>query len=55
MKMARENTNFKGLLEAAIAIAQERQQLLQSLRLALETPDNPEILKIAKKLCGLKQ
>lgn len=48
-----EAANCKGLVEAAIAIARDRQETMKHLRTALEASDDAEALKIARKLCGL--
>jgi hypothetical protein len=53
MEKTLEAANCKGLVEAAIAIARDRQETIQRLRAALEACDDVEALKIARKLCGL--
>jgi hypothetical protein len=42
-----------GLLDVAIAIANERRDTLQNMRHALMAGDDQTALKCARKLCGL--
>jgi uncharacterized protein YpiB (UPF0302 family) len=44
----------RGLVDAALVIARERQELLKDLRAALELNDTEGVLKLARKLCGLE-
>ncbi|MFY9731966.1 MAG: hypothetical protein WB723_04210 [Candidatus Acidiferrales bacterium] len=46
---------LKGLVDAAIEIADARRQTLQRMRTALERGDDTEALKFARELCGLNQ
>jgi hypothetical protein len=49
-----DNPALKGLVDAAIEIAQARRKILQHMRAALEAGDNAEALKFARELCGLE-
>ena len=55
MEKTLEVASYKGLVQAAMAIARERQETIKRLRVALESSDNAEALKIARTLCGLLQ
>jgi uncharacterized protein YpiB (UPF0302 family) len=44
----------RGLVDAALVIARNRQELLKDLRAALEINDTEGALKLARKLCGLE-
>ncbi|HEY2123512.1 MAG TPA: hypothetical protein VGH07_07945 [Chthoniobacterales bacterium] len=46
---------LKGLVDAAIEIADARRQILQRMRTALERGDITEALKFARELCGLEE
>jgi hypothetical protein len=48
-----EESALKGLVDAAIEIAEARRKILQRMRTALEAGDNAEALKFARELCGL--
>jgi len=45
---------LKGLVDAAIEIAEARRKILRGMRTALEVGDNAEALKFARELCGLE-
>ena len=49
-----DNPTLKGLVDAAIGIADARRKILQHMRTALEAGDNAEALKFARELCGLE-
>jgi hypothetical protein len=44
----------RGLVDAALEITRNRQELLKDLRAALEINDTEGALKLARKLCGLE-
>jgi hypothetical protein len=48
------NQAVTGLIEAALAIAEERRALLSKLRLALESGNETQIFGLARQLCGLE-
>ena len=41
-----------GILDAALAIARERRDILLRLKAALEASDNAAVLRLAAELCG---
>jgi hypothetical protein len=45
--------NLGGLFEAAVEIAQQREQILAQLRVALESHDDTQALELARDLVGL--
>jgi len=45
--------SIPGIYEAALKIAQKRQEILSHMRAALETGDNVQALELARNLCGL--
>jgi hypothetical protein len=45
---------LSGLIDAALEIAEKREQTLERLEAALRQGDTPEVYKFAKELCGLK-
>ena len=49
-----DDPTLKGLVDAAIEIADARREILQRMRTALEAGDNAEALKFARELCGLE-
>ena len=54
MKSLTNDRSFKGLLDAAIEIAQKRRETLRRLRQALESSQDAEALNVARELCGLE-
>lgn len=47
------NTSKTALMEAALAIAEERREILVKLRAALESGDDTRALELARELCGV--
>jgi hypothetical protein len=48
-----EGRTLRGVLEAALEIAQRRRDTLAQLRAALEAGDQERAITLAKELCGL--
>ena len=46
--------NVSGLVRAALAIAEERAQLLEQMKQAFEAHDDTRALEFAKRLCGVE-
>jgi hypothetical protein len=53
-KSLTDDCSFKGLVDAAIEIAQRRRETLRRLRQALETSEDAEALNVARELCGME-
>jgi hypothetical protein len=47
------NDELTAIVEAAFAIAEKEEQLMNQLRQALVQGDDPEALRIARSLCGV--
>ena len=54
MDSSKEQLDIKHVVQAALAIASRRREILLRLRKALEANDVAEAIKLAKELCGLK-
>lgn len=53
-KSLTDDRGFKGLVDAAMEIAQRRRETLRRLRRALETSEDAEALNVARELCGIE-
>ena len=49
-----EIRNLNGLIDAAIEIGRERRDVLQRMKVALESGNDAEALRFARQLCGLE-
>jgi hypothetical protein len=49
-----DHPELKGLIDAAIEIADARREILHHMRDAILAGDNAEALKLARELCGLE-
>ena len=48
-----DGPDLKGLVDAAMQIAEERRDILRRMRDALKAGDHSEALKLAEALCGV--
>jgi hypothetical protein len=55
MDRTKENSEVKAIIEAALAVASKRRDILMRLREALLNNNFPEALNLAKELCGLDE
>ena len=53
-KQEKPAANGEGVLDAALAIAERRREILARLRKAVEANNKAEVFRLAKELVGLK-
>jgi hypothetical protein len=45
--------NIAGVVDAILEVGRQRAALLEQLRVALQSGDDPKALSLARRLCGL--